>query len=66
MSESIHSKYQPIYDKCKSRGTLPWDNFDTFCEVLDAVERAGHKIYKVIGHPGARGIEHHVQVRKGE
>ncbi len=34
-------RYASIYDQCKREGTLHWDNFDTFCEVLDALEKAG-------------------------
>lgn len=44
MDNIDHNKYILIYNKCKEKGTLHWDNFDTFCEVLDALEKAGISI----------------------
>lgn len=40
-SDINFDKYAPIYEECRAKGTLHWDNLDTFCEVLDALEKAG-------------------------
>ncbi|KKM83854.1 hypothetical protein LCGC14_1305070 [marine sediment metagenome] len=44
MGEIDYNKYTPLYNTCKEKGTLHWENFDTFCEVLDALEKANISI----------------------